>query len=215
MLTRILLLTSILLLTIGNAVGAPISVELTGRYYYGLTSDPNFRLLATFQSDQPALNNSIGQYKLDSLSVEFFPPIVGASSLGGSLSSFSLIADPNSSTAYLNLSDSGELDGLRFTGGFASGMNYFPSSVEATTYDISFGFAQINLNQLNSTPLSLQVPYGYASAYIANQIGAYSDIINDPVLLISSVPEPETYAMLMAGLGLLGFMVRRRKKEQS
>jgi len=29
---------------------------------------------------------------------------------------------------------------------------------------------------------------------------------------ISSVPEPETYAMLMAGLGLLGFMARRRKE---
>ncbi len=26
------------------------------------------------------------------------------------------------------------------------------------------------------------------------------------------VPEPETYAMLLAGLGLLGFMVRRRKQ---
>lgn len=28
---------------------------------------------------------------------------------------------------------------------------------------------------------------------------------------VSSVPEPETYAMLLAGLGLVGFMARRRK----
>ncbi|NGZ85954.1 PEP-CTERM sorting domain-containing protein [Duganella sp. SAP-35] len=28
---------------------------------------------------------------------------------------------------------------------------------------------------------------------------------------VSAVPEPETYAMLMAGLGLVGFAVRRRK----
>lgn len=27
----------------------------------------------------------------------------------------------------------------------------------------------------------------------------------------SSVPEPETYTMLLAGLGLMGFMARRRK----
>jgi len=30
--------------------------------------------------------------------------------------------------------------------------------------------------------------------------------------VVSSVPEPETYAMLLAGLGLLGFMTRRKKE---
>ncbi len=30
--------------------------------------------------------------------------------------------------------------------------------------------------------------------------------------LISAVPEPETYAMLLVGLGLVGFMARRRKE---
>jgi hypothetical protein len=28
--------------------------------------------------------------------------------------------------------------------------------------------------------------------------------------MVSAVPEPETYAMLLAGLGLIGAMVRRR-----
>ncbi|WP_374049964.1 FxDxF family PEP-CTERM protein [Nitrosomonas sp. sh817] len=28
---------------------------------------------------------------------------------------------------------------------------------------------------------------------------------------VTPVPEPETYAMLLAGLGLVGFMARRRK----
>jgi hypothetical protein len=32
---------------------------------------------------------------------------------------------------------------------------------------------------------------------------------------ISAIPEPETYAMLLAGLGLLGFMARRRKLKES
>jgi hypothetical protein len=31
-------------------------------------------------------------------------------------------------------------------------------------------------------------------------------------MAVTSVPEPETYAMLMAGLGLVGFMARRRKQ---
>ena len=30
---------------------------------------------------------------------------------------------------------------------------------------------------------------------------------------VSAVPEPETYAMLLAGLGMIGFMARRRKSK--
>lgn len=33
-------------------------------------------------------------------------------------------------------------------------------------------------------------------------------------LQIAAIPEPETYAMMLAGLGLLGFVARRRKQEE-
>ena len=36
--------------------------------------------------------------------------------------------------------------------------------------------------------------------------GTYTGGIN-----VAAVPEPETYAMLLAGLGLIGFTARRRK----
>lgn len=32
---------------------------------------------------------------------------------------------------------------------------------------------------------------------------------------VTPIPEPETYAMLLAGLGLMGFVARRRRKERS
>jgi hypothetical protein len=31
---------------------------------------------------------------------------------------------------------------------------------------------------------------------------------------VAAVPEPETYAMLLAGLGLLGFAARRKKLQK-
>jgi hypothetical protein len=34
-------------------------------------------------------------------------------------------------------------------------------------------------------------------------------------LIMGQVPEPETYAMFMAGLGLMGFIARRRKNGQA
>ena len=34
---------------------------------------------------------------------------------------------------------------------------------------------------------------------------------NSMLFVLSPVPEPETYAMLSAGLGLIGFITRRRK----
>ena len=35
---------------------------------------------------------------------------------------------------------------------------------------------------------------------------------NEVINGVSAVPEPETYAMMLAGLGLLGFAARRRKQ---
>jgi len=43
------------------------------------------------------------------------------------------------------------------------------------------------------------------------QDAAYTIKSQDQLYLISPVPEPETYAMLLAGLGLMGFVARRRR----
>jgi choice-of-anchor A domain-containing protein len=46
---------------------------------------------------------------------------------------------------------------------------------------------------------------------IASAMNAQVEIGYEPFHPTSPVPEPETYAMLLAGLGLVGFMARRRK----
>jgi hypothetical protein len=39
---------------------------------------------------------------------------------------------------------------------------------------------------------------------------ARRDIASGSVIVAAAIPEPETYGMLLAGLGLLGFIARRR-----
>jgi hypothetical protein len=43
----------------------------------------------------------------------------------------------------------------------------------------------------------------------------YTKFAQDQLHMISAVPEPQTYAMLLAGLGLIGTIARRRKSKQA
>lgn len=45
-----------------------------------------------------------------------------------------------------------------------------------------------------------------------NQYGNYTTFTTNAVSAIAAVPEPETYAMMLAGLGLVGFAARRRRQ---
>ncbi|MBU1397082.1 MAG: PEP-CTERM sorting domain-containing protein [Gammaproteobacteria bacterium] len=54
-----------------------------------------------------------------------------------------------------------------------------------------------------------------SSTYSAiTQVGSpvFANLDMDGTLVITAVPEAETYAMMLAGLGLVGFMVARRRK---
>jgi hypothetical protein len=53
------------------------------------------------------------------------------------------------------------------------------------------------------------------SLSFSNAGGDNVGIVLDNVLVTAAVPEPETYALLLAGLGLVGTIVRRRKAKQA
>ncbi len=50
--------------------------------------------------------------------------------------------------------------------------------------------------------------------YVNWNTDSFGDSEIDNVTINSAVPEPETYAMMLAGLGLLGFAARRRKQKE-
>ncbi len=77
------------------------------------------------------------------------------------------------------------------------------------TNDVSMGSFAFDSTAINSTfshLLAGDYYYQVTGAVMGNKGGGYQ-IFSE----VSPVPEPETYAMLLAGLGLVGFMVRRRK----
>jgi hypothetical protein len=45
-----------------------------------------------------------------------------------------------------------------------------------------------------------------------NYSGVEVGILQDLGYTVTTIPEPETYAMMLAGLGLLGWVTRRKKR---
>ncbi|HEU4851030.1 MAG TPA: FxDxF family PEP-CTERM protein [Telluria sp.] len=64
----------------------------------------------------------------------------------------------------------------------------------------------------NSTNMSMALPAGdYVIKVTGNANGTHGGTYG---MAMSLVPEPETYAMLLAGLGLVGFASRRRPENE-
>jgi probable HAF family extracellular repeat protein len=82
------------------------------------------------------------------------------------------------------------------------GVSYTAAGAEHAFITGPNGVGMIDLNSLVSVP-------GGAALTNANATGINN--LGQVAVIGSLIPEPETHAMLLAGLGLLGFIVSRRK----
>ena len=100
-----------------------------------------------------------------------------------------------------------------------SSVNLFNSDWASSSWSVnSVGLDHVVLtsfaDSLHATHSSVHFPQpigGIISVTAYHVDGLHPDTSN----WVSPAPEPETYAMFMAGLGLMGFMARRRKNGQS
>ena len=169
----------------------------------------------TFQS----LSGNVGTYSLtldtggyDHHSDPSYLDSVNFKAWDGTNISFSLLSAPSGSAW-------GSTEGPISSGpaantGCKGGGSGF-ACVEALTKNVfnvdngpyTFSFA-VTANSFYSTPTGAHVGAGYADA---NGLGASYGITS----VVAPIPEPETYAMLLVGLTLLSFKLRRRNRTPS
>ena len=92
----------------------------------------------------------------------------------------------------------------------------FGTTVEHSTLLSNDGFSHhtMNFTPLISGSYSFDYQNNEFGALIGNGDGNFIGALLDNVA-VTSVPEPESYAMFMAGLGVMGFIARRRKNRLS
>jgi hypothetical protein len=155
----------------------------------------------TYDTNQPDTDASpnTGTYRIGMLSV--------------SIPELGLAASRNSSSMQISAFDNCNVCDQFFV--FVSGADTFSSNVGLPTpssFDVLiFGNASMLPNDhLPTNPLN------WTFGNVSFDFVASDQTVRQVLMTFTpAVPEPETYAMLLAGLGLMGFVARRRKQEQT
>ncbi len=123
----------------------------------------------------------------------------------------SLLGDLNIQSYAVGLNNHGEVVGYYFDGSLMFGANAFLYQ-NGTAYDLNnlvdplLGWRISTASDINDK--------GQIAAFGCSMTGCGA-VRLDPISYTAiPIPEPETYAMMLAGLGLLGVVARRRKHKQ-
>lgn len=222
-------------LVVGFAASAPLSAAVVQVQYTGTVSS-GFDQTGVFGSANSFLDGSAytASYTFETTNGIFISNAAHNYAYGGT--AYSVASPALSSTITINgntVSISGNYFGQIFGQNSGTFSQVYHHATDYVTSGSSYYLAQMYnsvFNYSNTLPYSLTGPlsysvtagdtsYGYMSIenYSSSFDGyteyAYVNLTPDHVTISAPIPEPETYAMLLAGLGLLGFAARRRKSK--
>lgn len=111
---------------------------------------------------------------------------------------------------------------VEYADGSTGSFTFTSTGINTATWTGSGSFVNLSSSSLDSGAVwSISNPFGdklvsyigfSAVKGVCGSAGGTCDNQTDYTLIsVSAVPEPETYAMMLAGLGLMGFTARRRK----
>lgn len=127
----------------------------------------------------------------------------------GDFTSATVVSGPSFSSIIEN---GKELNANGCAGGLSGGACFSFSPLAALTSSMSW---TINFTAAAGKTLDFSAPHLKVDFYkTLTQSKATGDLLSK-VIPVSAVPEPETYALMVAGLGLVATIARRRKAQQS
>ncbi|APA71521.1 hypothetical protein YQ44_17885 [Janthinobacterium sp. 1_2014MBL_MicDiv] len=211
--SRLKIMSAAALLLAANAAQADITVFTSQSAYLaavGNTGVDTFDDLPIDALDGP-LSRSAGSYAYTVSSVGTSPILYGA---GTGSDHWLSTNDRNDSVLFSNFSSAvrgvgGYFFGSNFSGEYAAGQNITLTARNALGELLSYELALPT--QASFIGFVSSGAFSDLAVSTAGQIGIWPTINN---LTVSAVPEPATYGMLLGGLGLLGFMARRRRASQ-
>ena len=102
------------------------------------------------------------------------------------------------------------------------------NTLVSTPHSFSAGTVQLGTGNLKATFLDSSVPWNLLAKQTYKVVVTGTTLVKDSTLaltgtyfktgtagVITAVPEPESYAMFLAGLGLMGAIAKRRKAKQA